>query len=72
MNAWNEEMIARATLPPIPVVDVADPARRLIEGAERMRGLRDACLTCLPGAIRLMLPVMDIAARRWLTKSCSR
>jgi hypothetical protein len=58
---------------PIPVVDVRDggPLRHAVESPDRARALRDACLGWFPAPARLMLPVLDGVARRWLLRSQS-
>jgi hypothetical protein len=60
-------------LPSIPVVDVREggPARHAREARVRARGLRDTCVGWLPAPARLMLPLLDRVARRWLTRSQS-
>jgi hypothetical protein len=60
-------------LPSIPVVDVREggPVHHAREGRSRARGLRDTCVAWLPAPARLMLPLLDRVARRWLTRSQS-
>jgi hypothetical protein len=62
-----------ATLPSIPVVDLRaiGPVPHAIENRERVLALRDECLTFLAPPARMMLPVMDAVARRWLSRSRS-
>jgi len=66
-------MHAPPSLPAILVVDIRQggPARHAIEGAARVRALRDDCVAWLPPPARLMLPVMDGLTRRWLRRSRS-
>jgi len=61
------------TLAAIPVLDLRDggPVRGAIEGAERARGLRDACIGWLPRVAGAALPVVDAITRRWLKRSGS-
>jgi hypothetical protein len=60
-------------MPTIPIVDAGDggPLRHAALSSARSRVLRDACLTVFPRAMTPLLPALDIAARRWLTRSCS-
>jgi hypothetical protein len=60
-------------LPAIPVRDVRDggPPRHAIEARESARGLRDDCLSWLPGAVRRAMPALDAITRRWLMRSNS-
>ena len=60
-------------LVPIPLVDAraSGPVGHAIEGQARARALHDDCLTWLPRAVQLLLPVMDSASRRWLRRSSS-
>jgi hypothetical protein len=60
-------------MPAIPIVDAGDggPLRHAVLSSARSRVLRDACLTVFPCAVTPLLPALDIAARRWLTRSCS-
>ena len=60
-------------LSPIPIVDVGDggPLRHAGLSRARARALRDDCLTIFPRAVTPLLPALDGAARRWLTRSCS-
>ncbi len=60
-------------LPSIPVVDVREggAVRHAREARARARGLRDTCVAWLPAPARLMLPLLDRVARRWLTRSQS-
>ena len=62
-----------ARLPPISVIDVRDggPLRHAREKAAEARALRDACLAFFPRAMLPALPLLDRAARRWLTRSRS-
>ncbi len=57
----------------IPIVDIRDGGvvRHAIDGRARASALRDNCVTWLPPAARMMLPVMDAATRTWLRRSCS-
>jgi hypothetical protein len=57
----------------IPIVDAGDggPLRHAALSSARSRALRDQCLTVLPRVVTPFLPALDIAARRWLTRSCS-
>jgi hypothetical protein len=63
-----------AGLVSIPLVDAraGGPVRYAIEGQARARALHDDCVTWLPRAIQLLLPVMDRASRQWLRRSTSR
>ncbi len=60
-------------MPAIPIVDAGNggPLRHAALSRARARVLRDACLTVFPRAVTPLLPALDIAARRWLTRSCS-
>jgi hypothetical protein len=60
-------------MPAIPIVDAGDggPLRHAALSSARSRALRDQCLTVLPRVVTPFLPALDIAARRWLTRSCS-
>ena len=62
-----------ARLPAISVIDVRDggPLRHARERAAEARALRDACLAFFPRAMLPALPLLDRAARRWLTRSRS-
>ncbi|MGH6812044.1 MAG: hypothetical protein ACREDM_06750 [Methylocella sp.] len=62
-----------AVVPAIPIVDVGDggPLRHAALSRARARVLRDECLTVFPCAVKPLLPALDSAARRWLTRSCS-
>ena len=62
-----------APLAAIPVVDIraGGPVRRAVEGADRARALRDECVAWLPRLATRMLPAIDAATRRWLTRSSS-
>src|SRR6516162_2589751 len=66
-------MIEDATLPAIPVLDIRaeGPIGRALESPERLAALREACLSSLPRAFRLVLPVLEVAARGWLKRSRS-
>jgi len=57
----------------IPVIDAGDGGtlRHAVLSPARARALRDDCLTVFPRAIIPFLPVLDGAARHWLTRSCS-
>jgi hypothetical protein len=57
----------------ISIVDVRDggPLRHAREKANEARALRDACLAFFPRAMLPALPLLDRAARRWLTRSRS-
>jgi hypothetical protein len=57
----------------IPFFDAGDGGPLLHAGRHpvRARALRDDCLRSLPGAAAPLLPALDAAARRWLTRSCS-
>src|SRR4029078_12034795 len=66
-------ILPSTSLPAIPIVDVRDggtlrPAR---ERSDRAGGLRDACVAWFPGMARPLVPLLDIVARRWLTRSQS-
>jgi hypothetical protein len=60
-------------LPTIPVVDLRNggPLRHAEQSAPRARALRDACLGFLPRASLPLVPALDWASRRWLSRSCS-
>ena len=62
-----------APAPAISVIDVRDggPLRHAREKAAEARALRDACLAFFPRAMLPALPLLDRAARRWLTRSRS-
>jgi hypothetical protein len=62
-----------AVLPEISVVDVGGggPLRHAVMSRDRARALRDDCLTVFPRAMTPLLPALDGAARRWLSRSCS-
>jgi hypothetical protein len=62
-----------SSLTAIPVNDISDGGvvRYAIAARERARALRDDCLRWLPAAARLVLPMLDTATRRWLTRSRS-
>ena len=57
----------------IPLVDArtGGPVGYAIEGRARARALHDDCLDWLPRAARLLIPAMDHASRRWLSRSAS-
>ena len=61
------------SLAAIPVVDVREGGtlRHAHEGRERARGLRDTCVGWFPGVAQPFMPVLDRAARGWLTRSAS-
>jgi hypothetical protein len=62
-----------AALPAIPVVDIRDggPPRHARQSADEARALRDACLDFFPAAAKPLVPALDWASRRWLTRSRS-
>lgn len=62
-----------APAPVISIVDIRDggPIRHARERAAQARALRDACLAIFPRAMLPALPLLDRAARRWLTRSRS-
>jgi hypothetical protein len=62
-----------AALATIPILDArrGGPVRHAIEGRERARALRDACVTWLPRGAAALLPAMDAVTRAWLKRSCS-
>jgi hypothetical protein len=62
-----------AELASIPVSDIRalGIARHAFAEPERARALRDDCIAALPRAVRLLLPAMDAATRRWLGRSHS-
>jgi len=57
----------------IPLVDARrnGPVGYAVEGRARARALHDDCLNWLPRAVRLLMPAMDRASRRWLSRSAS-
>ena len=59
--------------PALSVIDIRDggPLRHAREKAREARALRDACLAFFPRAMLPALPLLDRAARRWLTRSHS-
>ncbi len=62
-----------AALPAIPVIDVRDggPLVHAAQNPARARALRDDCLAFLPSVAAPLVPALDGAARRWLTRSRS-
>ncbi|HEY7300147.1 MAG TPA: hypothetical protein VH684_19815 [Xanthobacteraceae bacterium] len=72
MQAGNP-LLEDDTLPAIPVLDMraAGPVREALDMPERLAALREACLTSLPSPVQSVLPVLDLLARRWLTRSAS-
>jgi hypothetical protein len=62
-----------ADLVAIPLVDAraGGQIRYALDGRSRARALHDDCLTWLPRAVQLLMPVMDGASRRWLRRSSS-
>jgi len=62
-----------AALQEIPVVDLRDggPPRHAQRRAQQARALRDACLGFLPRASLPLVPALDWASRRWLSRSSS-
>jgi hypothetical protein len=62
-----------AVKPAIPIVDAGDGGslRHAALRQARALALRDDCLTVFPRALTPLLPALDSAARRWLTRSCS-
>jgi hypothetical protein len=57
----------------IPRVDIrtGGPTRRVTEGLDRARALRDECVAWLPRPAGALLPGVDALTRRWLNRSCS-
>ena len=57
----------------IPVIDIRDggPPRHARQSAGEARALRDACLDFFPRAALPLIPSLDRASRRWLTRSRS-
>src|SRR5580658_8885953 len=57
----------------IPVVDIRDggPPQHARQSAGEARALRDACLDFFPRAALPLIPSLDRASRRWLTRSRS-
>jgi hypothetical protein len=57
----------------IPLIDIRDggPVAHAILERVQARALRDACVSWLPGIIRVLLPAMDAVTRRWLARSQS-
>jgi hypothetical protein len=64
---------ASGRLQTIPVVDVGDggPLRHAELHHLRAREVRDDCLGALPAVAAPLVPALDAAARRWLSRSCS-
>jgi hypothetical protein len=62
-----------AVMPAISVIDVGEGGllRHAVQRRARAHALREDCLTIFPRAVTPFLPVLDGAARRWLTRSCS-
>ncbi len=62
-----------AIMPAIPVFDVRDggPLLHAAQSLARARALRDACFAIFPRAAAPLMPALDGAARRWLTRSSS-
>ncbi len=62
-----------SVLAPVSVVDAraAGAVGHAIEGRARAHALRDDCLAWLPRLFRALLPMMDLATRRWLRRSAS-
>ena len=60
-------------LPAIPVRDVREggPLRHAVEARAQALALRDDCLSFFPGSVRYLMPALDGATRRWLTRSRS-
>lgn len=60
-------------LPLIPLIDLRDggPLRHARESGDRARALRDNCLAFFPRAVAPLMPALDWAAHRWLSRSCS-
>jgi hypothetical protein len=60
-------------LPAIPVADLRDggPLRHARESYAQARALRDDCFAFFPRVAAPLMPVLDWAARRWLSRSCS-
>jgi hypothetical protein len=57
----------------IPIVDIPPGGlvRHAVANRARAQSLRDDCLASLPGAVAMLLPVMDALTRYWLKRSCS-
>ena len=64
---------ASGGLQPVPVIDVGEggPLRHAELYRLRARELRDDCLRALPAVAAPLVPALDAAARRWLSRSCS-
>jgi hypothetical protein len=60
-------------LPSIPIVDIPPGGlvRHAVHNRARAQSLRDDCLASLPGAVGMLLPVMDSLTRYWLKRSLS-
>lgn len=60
-------------LPSIPVVDVREGGllQHAAQNPARARSLRDDCLAAFPRAAKPLMPALDGAARRWLSRSRS-
>ena len=58
----------------IPLVDARTGGivRYAIDGKSRARALHDDCLSWLPRSLQLLMPALDRASRRWLSRSSSR
>jgi hypothetical protein len=61
------------SLPAIPIIDIRDggPLDHARQHAEQARALRDACLAFFPVAAKPLVPALDWASRRWLSRSRS-
>jgi hypothetical protein len=59
--------------PVIPVVDIrhGGPPQHARQSTAQARALRDACLSFFPGAFLSAMPLLDRAARGWLTRARS-
>ncbi len=62
-----------AGLPAIPIIDIREggPPRHAQLCADEARALRDACLDFFPRPVLPLVPALDAASRRWLTRSRS-
>ncbi|HET6376820.1 MAG TPA: hypothetical protein VFG05_00700 [Methylocella sp.] len=60
-------------LPAIPVIDARESGAvgHAAQSRARASALRDGCIASLPRAMAPLVPALDKAAQRWLSRSCS-